>query len=103
LDRKEHFVKKVRKLMLPASLIYIVFFLFGLFFAVRRFYSFGWGTVSCIFWVLVVLLLVFAKDLFVKYFLALLEKISFSITRRFNSLDGNISSNEYCDSKVVEK
>lgn len=103
MERKEHFIKAVRKLILPASLVYIVFFLVSLFFAVRKFYSFGWGTASCVFWVLVILSIVFTKDLFVKYFLALLEKVSFSIARRFNFLDGNVNSNECCDSEVIEK
>ncbi len=103
MDRKEHFVKIGRKLILPASFVYIVFFLFSLFFALRRFDSFGWGTVSCIFWILVVLSVIFTKDLFVKYFLALLEKVSFSIARRFNLLAGDINSNEYCDSEFIEK
>jgi hypothetical protein len=89
--------------MLPVSLIYILFLLFSLLFAVRRFYFFGWGIVDCVFWVLVVLFIVFAKDIFVKYFLSLLERISFSITKRFSLFVRDSVSNEYCDSEVVEK
>lgn len=88
---------------MPLSLVYVSLILFSLFFAVKRFDSFGWGTISCIFWALIVLSVIFARDLYIKYFLVLLEKISFPIAAHFNLFVEDINSNEYCDSEVIEK
>ncbi|PMP84639.1 MAG: hypothetical protein C0174_06810 [Thermodesulfobium narugense] len=97
------FVKIVRKVMLSVSIVYVLFILSSLFFAVKRFASFGWGVSACVFWVLIVLVVIFARDLYIKRFLALLEKASFLISSRFNWIIEDISLKDYCDSEVIEK